>query len=455
MNLIFIMLDSLRQDHVGVYNKGTSVFEGIPACKTPNLDEFAKEAFVFENVYPCGLPTIPVRCELMTGQYSLPYRPWEPLTHLDKTVAEILNNRGYISGLISDTYHYRASGMNFHRNFNCYRWIRGQEYDPYFSSKSKRDINEYVNNNYNEMWKARIGQFLSNTDNFKEEKDWFAGQVINESVEWLKLNKNHKNKFLWIDSFEPHEPWDPPAKFDAYTKKNYKGKRLIMPLGENVEKWATAEEIDHIRGLYAGEASSVDYWLGYLFDTLKKEGYYDNSLIVITADHGHPLADHGKFLKGDSRLYGELLHVPFLMRLPSGKNGGKKIDAIIQFPDVLPTILDILGMPNETIAMQGKSFYNVIKGDTKEHREAAITGMYSSSNRCIRNKEWSFIERPEGEPDELYNIIKDPRETINVIDKNKELVEKMSSMFGSYFRQKPHTPKGTQESHEMASGGVE
>jgi len=455
MNLIFIMIDSLRQDHVSIYNKGNPVFDGIPACKTPNLDKFAKESVIFENVYPCGLPTIPVRCELMTGEFSLPYRPWEPLTHLDKTIAEILRAYEYTCGFITDTYHYRAPNMNFHRYFNCYRWIRGQEYDPFFSSKSKRDINQYVNDNYNEQWKKRINQFLANTDNFKKEEDWFSAQVVKESIEWLKLNRKQKNVFLWIDSFDPHEPWDPPKKFDKYTKKNYKGKRLIMPLGDDVSNWATKEEIDYIRGLYAGEVESVDYWMGFLFKTLEEEGYYDDSLIVVTADHGHPLADHGKFLKGDKRLYSELLHVPFFIRFPKGKYGGKKIDAIIQFPDVLPTILDVMGLSNETIAMHGKSFLPTIKGIKKEHRKCAIIGYYNSQHRCIRDKEWSYIEREEGMPDELYNLKNDPKEKNNLIDKNKKEAIRLASLFGNYFRQKPHKPKGTQETFEMATGEVD
>jgi len=122
MNLIFIMVDSLRQDHVSIYNQGKHVFPGVPPCKTPNIDKFSQEStIIFENVYPSGLPTIPVRYELMTGYFSLPYRGWCPLTDYDLTIAEILRKEDYLSALISDTYHYRAPGMNYHRGFNIYR----------------------------------------------------------------------------------------------------------------------------------------------------------------------------------------------------------------------------------------------------------------------------------------------------------------------------------------------
>jgi len=288
MNLIFIMIDSLRYDHVSIYNKGERVFENVESCKTPNIDKFAQNSLIFENVYPCGLPTIPVRYELMTGFYSLPYRPWCPLTEYDLTIAQILNKEDYLSGFITDTYHYRAPNMNYHRGFNIYEWVRGQEYDPYEVPVTKRNIDDYVNENYTEDWKKRIIQFLANTDNM-DEKNHFTMQVVEKSIDFLKkARKTNKKIFLWVDSFEPHEPWNPPLKFDKYTSKNYKGPRLIMPMGGEAKNWTTEEQIDFIRGLYAGEVSFVDYCFGFLFEELERLNFYDDSLIILTADHGHP-----------------------------------------------------------------------------------------------------------------------------------------------------------------------
>lgn len=457
MNLIFIMLDSFRQDHVSFYNEGKPVFEDVPPCKTPNLDRFINESIVFYNVYPEGLPTIPVRTELMTGHQTLPYRPWQPLTREDITIAEILREEGYICGLISDTYHYRAPGMNFHRGFHSYRWIRGQEYDPYTSWRPRRDVDRYINSNYTPEWRERVSQYLSNTDDMEDEDKRFPAQVVSHAIEWLKKSRDHEKIFLWIDSFDPHEPWDPPIRFDRYTDPNYKGPRLILPMGGIASNWATPEEIRYIRGLYAGEAEFVDYCLGALFNTLEELGYYEDSLIIITADHGHPLADHGKFLKGPDRMYNELLKVPFVMRLPGGKYGGKKIYSLIQFQDVLPTILDLLGFRNNISSMHGKSFLPVIEGYTDRHRDAVIVGYYEGIDRCIRDLHWSYIQRPEGEPDELYNLDEDPKEKNNLIDRFPEEAIRLSSMFGSYFRNRraKNIVKGVQGRYEMGSGSIE
>lgn len=455
MNLIFIMLDSLRQDHVSVYNQGQPVFDGVPACKTPNIDAFASECIIFENAYPSGLPTMPVRYELMTGHFSLPSRGWMPLTPYDVTLAEVLRREGYVCGLISDTYHLRAPNMNYHRGFNSYEWIRGQEYDPWFSSPPRRSVDDYVNENYTPEWRARVAQFLANTDDFKEESDWFIAKVVDRAVDWLKRNRVHKRIFLWIDSFEPHEPWDPPKRFDTYTDPNYKGPRLILPMGGWAKEWATDEQIRFIRGLYAGEVSFVDYCLKALFEALKDFGYFDDSLIILTADHGHPLADHGKFLKGTDRMHSELLKVPFLVRMPGGEGGGRRVKALIQFPDVMPTILELLGFGNNNIAMHGKSFASLLRGETDNHRDAVICGYHEGVERCIRDETWSFVQRPEGQPDELYNLVEDPKEQRNLIDEYPEEAKRLYAQFGNIFRRAPvRHIKGVQGKYEMSSASI-
>jgi arylsulfatase A-like enzyme len=453
VNIIIICLDSLRQDHVSFYHQGKPAFEGIPACRTPNIDAFAQQCVAFENAYPCGLPTIPIRMELMTGQFSLPYRPWQPLAPTDIPMAEILRKEGYVCGLISDTYHYRAPGMNYHRGFSAYHWIRGQEYDPYNSAPTRRDVMAYVNENYPPQWRQLVAQFLANTDDFTQETDWFPAKVVEQACDWLKKNRCHEKIFCWIDSFDPHEPWDPPKRFDTYTDPAYRGPRLIMPMGGQATIWATQEQIAHIRGLYAGEVSFVDHCLELLFTCLAENGYFDDSIVVLLADHGHPLADHGKFLKGADRLYSELLKVPFLMRLPNGTP--RRTKALVQFPDLLPTLLELVGLKNSITSMHGRSFAPVLLGQEDRHREAVIAGYYAGVDRCIRDGIWSYIQRPEGETDELYNLQEDPRETRNLIDVYPQEAVRLASYFGSYWRRRvTHIVKGIQGEYEVASGPV-
>ncbi len=453
VNLIVLVLDSLRQDHVGLYHNGLAAFPDVPACRTPHLDAFSRDCVIFTNAYPEGLPTIPARHTLMTGQRGLPFRPWGPLAPGDLTLAQILRGEGYVCGLISDCYHYRAPGMNYHAGFHAYRWVRGQEYDPWESAPSARSIDDYVNIHYPAEWRDRIGQFLRNTDEFTSEEDWFPAKVVGESVSWLRKNRAHERLFLWVDCFDPHEPWDPPAAFDTYTDPRYAGPRLIMPMGGAYDRWATAEEVRLIRGLYAGEVTFVDHWMGRFFETLGDLGYLDDSIVLILADHGHPLGDHGKFLKGADRLYNEMLRIPFLVRLPKARHGGERTDALVQFQDVLPTLLELLGLDSSLDAMHGRSFRDVVEQRTDDHRRAIITGFHEGIDRCIRTKTHSYIERPSGQADELYDLQADPREQHNLIATYPEEARRLAGSFGRIYRSRRRPGAGIQGKYELGSSG--
>jgi len=451
-NLIIIVLDSFRQDHMSYYNKGRKVFRNIAACRTPSLDRIAGESVVFENAYPAGLPTIPVRTELMTGHFTLPYKPWSPMYPTEITMAEILKQHGYVTGIVSDTYHLFKPSMNFHKGFDSFIWIRGQEYDAYNSGQpTERRVENYVNKNYTPQWLRLVEKYLANVEAAMDsEEDCFPTKVFKEASRWLRMNRSHEKVFLWVDCFDPHEPWDPPRAFDKYTDPSYSGPRLILPMGGEARGWASEEEIDFIRGLYAGEASLVDHWLGFFYNMLEELGYLENSVILVLADHGHPLADHGKFLKGGDRLYNELLKVPFMIRLPDGGDGLFR-KAVVQFPDVLPTLLDLLRFGNETHSMHGKSFLHVVKGDSDKHRSYAVSGYNEAVDRCIRDSEWSCVLRPEGQPDELYNLLEDPGETKNLVDEEPEEAKRLASAFGLYFKKSSvKLVKGLQGKYELS-----
>jgi len=457
MNLVIIVLDSLRQDHVSIYHGGKAVFPDIPACQTPHLDAFAGEAVVFENAYPEGLPTMPARYALLTGQETLPFRAWQPLAADDLSAAEILGREGYVCGIISDNYHYRAPGMNYHRGFHAYHWIRGQEYDPYNSAPPRRNVEDFVNSHYSEVWRRRVSQCLANFDDIESEEDWFAARVFRQAIAWLEQNRQHKKLFLFVDCFDPHEPWFPPPSFDTYGDPSYRGPKLVMPMGGLASDWATPEEQRCLRSLYAGEVAYVDYWLGRFFAAMARLGYSDDTLTIITADHGHPLGDHGKFLKGTDRLYNELLKVPFLWRFPGGRYGGWRTSAIIQFQDVLPTALDVLGLGGNWGCLQGRSFRPVLEGIANSHRPAAIVGYHEGPERCLRDDRWSLILRPEGEADELYDLQSDPREQRNLIDVFPQEAARLSSQFGSvYFRGARRSEvKGIQGRYELSSARLD
>jgi arylsulfatase A-like enzyme len=186
------------------------------------------------------------------------------------------------------------------------------------------------------------------------------------------------------------------------------------------------------------------------------------NLIVIMLDSFRQ--DHAKFLKGADRLYNELLKVPFLLRLPGGRRGGTRVSAMVQYHDVLPTLLDVMGLGGETADMHGRSFRAVVEGDAATHRDVCITGYHAGADRGVRaldgdsDRQWSLILRPEGEPDELYDLAADPRERTNLVDSAHDVAARLATRFGaSYFRRQSRvsTIKGIQGAYEVASGAVE
>lgn len=447
-NVIFITLDSFRQDHVRFYNPNA-------LCETPNLDALAADSVAFDNCYPEGLPTIPVRTCWLTGEVTLVHRPWQPLAKEDRSLSEVLGLQGYLSACFTDCYHYFKPGMNMHRGFRIWDWVRGQEYDSYRSAPARRLLLEdHIKDTFTPEWVRIVETALRNVDEFESAEDHYCARLMRRAGQWAAANAAGQPLFLWVDSFDPHEPWTPPAQFDIYNDPDWTGKRCILPPGGQASVHFDKAEIRYIRGLYAGECAYVDHYVGVFLDQLKAAGLYDNSLIVLLADHGHPHADHGKFLKGGDRMYNELLKVPCLLKMPGGAYGGQRLDALAQFQDIYPTILDVVGMGNNLDALPGKSLLPLIRGQVSEIRQAIIAGYHEAPDRCIRDKVWSYVRRPEGEPDELYNLIEDPGETINRIDSDAAEAQRLAAMFGALYALQGTAVKGLQGKYEVAHTGV-
>jgi arylsulfatase A-like enzyme len=217
-----------------------------------------------------------------------------------------------------------------------------------------------------------------------------------------------------------------------YTDPNYRGPKLIHPKYGRVD-WMTDAELQYVRGLYAGEVTFVDRWFGRFIDKLRELNLLDESLVILVSDHGHPHGDHGTIMKSAQNLYSELVKVPFMVRFPDKKYAGKRLDAIAQFVDIAPTILDFLGFTDSLEVMQGKSLLPLIRSEVKSIREVARIGVFNYSDRCIRDKDWSYIRRPEGIGDELYNLREDPKEKNNLIETYPEEAKRLVAKLGIPF----------------------
>jgi len=372
MNVIMIVSDSFRYDNLTCYGNTT--------IETPNLDKFAESAVIFENAYPDGLPTMPVRASLFTGNYSLTNRFWDGLMPTDVSMPEILDEYDFVNALITDTYHYFKPNMNYHRGFHHWDWIRGQESDSWITKKHNRDWNKYAKPEMkNTMFIKLLDQYFRNVAHYEKEEDWTTAQVFTKAANWLEDMKDDGRSMLLVaECFDPHEPWEAPPKYiEKYVDPAYQGPWIIHPkMGER--DWLSDEELTHLRNLYASEVTFVDHWIGHLLERIEKLGLMDNSLILFLSDHGHPLADHGVLLKRVDQLYCELVRVPLLVRFPKGEFGGKRIKSLVNMVDIMPSIMDFLGYSIECEYVQGKSFMPLVRGEVEKLHEHSVIGFFNT-----------------------------------------------------------------------------
>lgn len=426
-NIVVIMLDSLRRDHLGCY--------GNEWIRTPAIDALARRSLIFDNAYPEALPTIPVRTSLFTGQRTLGYRGWQPLVKEDRTLAEIFRQLGYHCALITDTYHLFKPGMNFHRGFHSFEWIRGQESDAWKSAPHSKNIDEYIKPEMQGDRVARsLDQYFRNTEGRRGPEDYFAAQVFRSASQWVRDNYAHHRPFLlWVDSFDPHEPWDPPKPYISwYTDPHYQGKKLLHPKYGPVD-WMTEEELQYVRGLYAGEVSFVDHCVGEFLDTLHALKAEQNTIIILLADHGHPHGDHGTIMKTQDALYNELVRIPLMVAVPDQSRQTERCSALVQTHDVLPTLLSFVTDHSEDFqTFHGRTLRPLWSNPEQRIRDHVVVGYHNSPHRTVRTEEWNYIDRPTGQH-ELYNLVNDSHEQNNVINQFPDIAARLRAHLQLYY----------------------
>ncbi len=444
MNIVVIVADSLRADHVGCYGG---------KARTPNIDALAAEAMVFDQAYAENLPTLPCRTAWWTGRHLFTQRGWQPLEPGDYPIAEVLWDKGFASALITDVYHMHKPTYNYGRGFDTTVFVRGQEYDPWVTDRSIAvDLSarhRLRGDESDALWRPRFEQYLRNVAGFRSEEDYFAPRVVKEAIRWLDhVTRHRKDKlFLWVDLFDPHEPWDPPAEFATLYDPDYDGQELIDPVPGPVQGYMSEEELNHTLALYAGEVTFVDKWVGVLLDHIRSLGLWENSLIMFTSDHGEPFGEHGIVRKARPWGYEELAHIPWLIRHPDGPGAGRRSRAFVQPPDLLPTVLEAIGVParltldyrapvghtfpqdvvvaSSEVAVHGKSLMPLLRGEAERVRDFAITA-HHGAEWTIRTDDWTLMLPINGHrPPELYNRKADPTEQRNVVENHRDVADEL------------------------------
>ena len=369
MNIILIISDTFRKDHVGCY--------GNKNITTPYLDEFSEDCIQFNNAHAASFPTVPCRADLFTGKYTFTYLGWSPLTKEKNVLAELLSNSGYTTIASADTPFLMPKGFGYDRGFRDFVFISGQN----------------VSND-----RFRI------ESNWRYEEDRFAPRTFNAAEKLLEYY--YKDKFfLYIDIWDPHEPWNPPDWYIKNYNSDYNGESHLFP---SYSEWRNVgikrEDVSFAHDCYCGEITMVDRWIGHLLDKVKYLGIWEDTAIIFTSDHGFYFGEHelfGKMVrkieKKDSvfkkpyekmiyedysifremswirsPLYKEITEVPLLIYVPGIES--RQNNELISSVDIMPTVLDLAGIKSQSY-IQGSSIMPLLRDGENLIRDFVVTSL--------------------------------------------------------------------------------
>jgi arylsulfatase A-like enzyme len=428
MNVILVILDSLRKDHVGAY--------GNDRIRTPSLDALAGESLRFTRAYPESIPTLPARRAIHTGLRTWPFRNWKPpegetfmpagwqrIPEEQTTLSEVLLNVNFNTVLLSDTHHLFKASMNFQRGFKVYDWIRGQERDRYRPTVrvAQEQVEEMVLPGNSESMVDKVRQYLANTANRKTEEDWFAPRVFSMASRFLGTANKGEPFFLMVDCFDPHEPWDPPEEYASLYDKGYNGPEPIVPEYGDAG-WIGEQELGRMRNLYAAEVTMVDRWLGNFLDKMDELGFSENSLLLVLSDHGVALGEHNATGKPFWALWPEVTDIPFFIRHPEGAGAGQTSDYYASTHDVAPTVLGFLGMEPPQ-PMDGQDLSVIFEGRKPTPREHFTLGY--DEYVWTRDDRYAMVSRNDGSGAKLYDLTADPDMNRDVAGDHPDMVRRM------------------------------
>jgi arylsulfatase A-like enzyme len=400
--VILIVVDTLRYDALSCDRPTHSPTDtpagtdGTPPAgvETPAIDAFARESIRFEQARSPAPWTLPAMCSMLTGL--------APAVHLAVSAESVLPK-----GVTTLAERLRAAG---------YRTAAlGRNSFLHPRARLNRGFDEY--SFYPRLWSGTpIGSAI--LDWFRDEPvpdEPLASDLTRLAGAWLETHRAEPF-FLWLHYFDPHQPYEPPREYAPQGEPPYgMGRRFAVPISEVRAGHFTPdlEQRAWIRGLYDGEVRSVDASLARLFQNLKDLGLYDDSLIVLTSDHGEELWEHDSFEHGHS-LYDELLRVPLIVKVP--KVASRTDGHLVSTESVTPTILALCGVPSDPsessslALLDAAGEYAILSG---QHVGSFVFagGLLANENRtAVIVDDFKYIKRAITEREEVFNLKTDPAE---------------------------------------------
>jgi arylsulfatase A-like enzyme len=432
-HVIIIMIDCLRAQSVSCY--------GYSRPTTPNIDKIAAEGTRFLNAAAPSLWTVPSHASLFTGTYPFTHNAVNGHALLDDrltTMAEALIQRGYRAiGMANNGWLSSATGL-----------VRGfQEFEEKY--RYSKGPGQYALRIYRKL--------LSIIKDVRYDGAYRTNRSV---LRWLKrMQADDQPYFLFIHYNEAHSPYSAPDKFvrpflDGIPLKEARN------VNQDNTPWLTGaismddRDFEALTALYDGEIAYLDHQLSKVFQALRKTGLMDDTILIITADHGENLGDHG-FIGHGNILYDTMLHLPLIVRYPGVFEPGGTIDTPVTLPDVFPTVLDLIDgwSPELEEQIEGASFFPERLDDrpypfTVSQRRAHIPAMrkryadypdfdfmpYAVNARALRDQRWKYIQHEDGR-EELYDLQADPDEEQDLAAEQPETVARLRAQLAKFMQQ--------------------
>ena len=393
-NVLIYLIDTLRADKLAPYNANTRV-------RTPGLRMFMQSALTMLGGHSQENWTKPSVATLLTS-----LMPWEHTATRGESVlpasvdmiSEVLSDQGFRTGAFIAN-GYVSDRFGFHQGWGYYR-------------------------NY-----------------IRERRRTDAEFVAADALRWLDGQPEEEPFFLYVHTIDPHVPYRPPDEFLAmYDPDPYRGAvsfRRDATLLENIKVGnlqLSGRDRDRLEALYDGEISYHDVHFQAIMEGLERRGHADDTVVIVTSDHGEEFWDHGSVGHGHS-VYEELLHVPLFVRIPGVTDGMTEMGGSVGLVDVMPTILEALNLArSETLS--GTSFLGRLLGRDERVPPKTVSG-FMDAWRTLVEDEVKLIQH-RLRPPRIYDLREDPNEERDIADANPIIVRHLRAQLGlSLFGSRP------------------
>jgi len=408
--VILIMVDTLRPDRLSCINSNGT------AASTPNIDALARDGVIFNQHYAQATHTKPSTAALLTSRYPSGHRAihkTEVLPASVTTLAEVFTDAGYYCGGIVTNINL-APVYNFQQGFHEYTYL-----PPKFLFGANEASSRLIIYGVMRLAWMRVssGKFVHHF--------YRCGEVVtNYYSDFIDKNRD-KKFFLFLHYMDPHDP---------YFEHPYNGKGFARASMANPDP----KFVEPFSDFYKQEVEYLDGWIGQVIQTLKTNNLYDNSIVIITSDHGEEFYEHGGWWHGTT-LHEEQARVPLVYKNPNGIGAELSIDELSSNVDLAPTILSTVDI-DIPVAMKGRDLFGPPPHEEFVPEVFAEADHEGNVVQMLRIGPWKYIQTNADNPrkrpqQQLFYIPDDPGEVNNLVDAESEKADEMQLLMKAKYQE--------------------